>query len=99
MLKYIFNQLQFPILVINDLRSNMVLHALYRSKGAALKDIIELFGYLPFVQYAFEKYCEELNTDVDSYFSPLSLDEVVTTNEELEDDDKEKNAKINGEHY
>jgi hypothetical protein len=74
MLKYITKNLGLDSPVVTDLRSNMVLHSLYHSKGASLRDIIELYGYPPFVQQAFEEYCTEINRNEDNYFSPLSFD-------------------------
>lgn len=74
MLKYITRKLGLDSPVITDLRANMVFHSLHNSKGSALRDIIELYGYLPFVQNAFEEYCIEVNRGIDTYFSPLSFD-------------------------
>lgn len=51
------------IITITDLRSNLVLHSLYNSKGAALKQIISVFAYPPFVQEAFAKYRENDNEE------------------------------------
>lgn len=94
MLKYITNNLGLDSPVVTDLRANMVLHSLYNSKGSALRDIIELYGYLPFVQQAFEEYCTEINRDVDTYFSPLSFDTARDSTEadnlDSEQDEKKK---------
>lgn len=44
---------------VKDLKCNMVLHSLYKSQGSSLYQIIKTFGYPPFVQNAFEKYCRD----------------------------------------
>jgi HNH endonuclease len=93
MLKYITNQLGISTPYITDLRANSVLHALYNSKGSALQDIIELFGYPPFVKQAFEQYCMEIDRGLDTYYSPLSLDilaEAKEINGDLGDNEKKK---------
>lgn len=74
-LKYISRELCLNRpLRITDLRYNMVLHSLYNSKGSSLKQIIKTFGYPPFVEEAFNKYCEEeANTDFCSLFNDNSF--------------------------
>ncbi len=74
MLKYISAQIGIKDhLTVTDLRSNMVLHSLYNSKGAALKQIIKTFGFVPFVQEAFEKYCEQDYEESCSLFTDTSF--------------------------
>lgn len=59
-LKYLSSKLNLDRqMYIKDLKCNMVLHSLYQSKGSSLHQIIKTFGYPPFVQNAFSKYCEE----------------------------------------
>lgn len=84
MLKYISLKEGHPTPHITDLRANMVLHSLYNTKGSALQDIIELYGFLPFVKQAFEEYCMTTARDKEPIFSVLSLDEIQP---EVNDDD------------
>ncbi|MFK2825155.1 HNH endonuclease [Bacillus sp. B190/17] len=92
MLKYISSHLELSTsLNITHLRSNMILHALFKTKGAALKDIIEIFGFPTYVKNSFEIYCEEINTDVNSYFTPYSLE--AGTTEEMEEEKKTQKSK------
>ncbi|MGF9740076.1 HNH endonuclease [Priestia megaterium] len=84
MLKYIAEKEGYGSPVISDLRANMVFHALLNTKGSALKDIIEMYGYPPFVQQAFEQYCIANNRNSDEYFSPLSLDIKELRDEKME---------------
>ncbi len=59
-LKYISKSLNLEReLNVKDLKCNMVLHSLYKSQGASLHQIIRSFGYPPFVQNAFERYCND----------------------------------------
>lgn len=74
MLKYISVQKNLEsYLTVTDLRSNLVLHSLYNSKGASLKQIIKTFGFVPFVQEAFEKYCEHDYEESSSLFYDSSF--------------------------
>lgn len=89
MLKYISLKEGVPTPLITDLRANMVLHSLYNSKGSALQDIIELYGFLPFVKQAFEEYCMTTSRDKEPIFSVLSL-EMVQSEEVFNDEEVEK---------
>lgn len=91
MLKYITLKIGVDTPQITDLRANMVLHSLYNSKGAALQDIIELYGFLPFVKQAFEEYCMTTSRDKEPIFSVLSLD--TADSEELFSDNVEEKKK------
>ncbi|WP_164853297.1 HNH endonuclease [Peribacillus asahii] len=90
MLKYITVKEGQPTPLITDLRANMVLHSLYNSKGSALQDIIELYGFPPFVKQAFEKYCMTTSRDSEPIFSVLSLDTAKSEESFIEDEDEKK---------
>ena len=88
MLKYISIELALPFTItLKNLRANSILLFLYRTKGLALPDIINTFGYQSFVKNAFEHYSNntyspsELGvypfiSEDDSFFTNSSLKEV-----------------------
>lgn len=74
MLKYISIQTGLEsYLTVTDLRSNLVLHSLYTSKGASLKHIIKTFGFVTFVQEAFTIYSEDDEVESCSLFNDASF--------------------------
>lgn len=72
-LKFISAELNITSLKITDLRFNMVYHYLLNSKGAALNEIIRLYGFPPFVQSAFERFVSKMNDNIYYCFDFFNL--------------------------
>ncbi|KUO53657.1 MAG: hypothetical protein APF76_18380 [Desulfitibacter sp. BRH_c19] len=94
-LKYISKAINLEReLNVKDLKSNMVLHSLYKSQGASLHQIIRTFGYPPFVQNAFEKYCSD---SLDNGLYILFEDSHFFHSSPLEKEDNTLDAESSGE--
>ncbi|PEQ96610.1 hypothetical protein CN481_00255 [Bacillus sp. AFS006103] len=91
-LKYVSMKLGLEnTLHATHLRTNMVYHSLLNSSGTSLHQIIEVFGFPPYVQYAFERYCEDTNNT--KYFG--FNDFFVQTSSEQNDSDPSSSGEEN----
>lgn len=95
MLRYISRELKLSqSLSVTDLRSNMVLHSLYSSKGSSLIEIIKVFGFPTFVERAFEEYCKN-STHIDtSLFNDKSFFELSPSDEFTPSSDGDKKNRL-----
>lgn len=85
-LKYISDKLYLPEqLNITDLKYNMIYHFLMNSKGVALNEIVRSYGYPYYVQHAFNRFTEHIDSVSDTYFDFFNLASSTINDKEIED--------------